>query len=182
MSLLYRPSPSQPEVQYLPLPAKPLFLPNHYFFTSYPSRAEILTAFHIAKGRAQLLRLCVQDQGAPPILASSLCPSPRPTELVPPSCCKPLPKLCHMLSCPATPSRKTCQVDPIQATGLPGSLRPCHSSHSLHLLVTTFVCSFSPGTPHSWHIHVMLGKHTAMYGVSLPLWFVSSRDVSCLGP
>ena len=147
-----------------------IILLNHYFLfcSSYPSWAGILTAFHITKGRAQMWSLCMQDQGALPILASSLCPSPflQTSPLAVPHV--------HLLSDAIGENllnRSNTDHRPPWLS-LAMSFQP-----SLHL-VTTFGCSSSPVAPHSQHINVMLGKHTAMYGVSLQHWRVSSKDGS----
>lgn len=96
--------PSSPDPQLLSqkyLPHRYCFIePSFLFRFPYPSWAGILTASNITKDRAQVWSLI---PGSPDIVASPLCPSPGPTELVPvlvanlfPSCA----------TCSASPSGK----------------------------------------------------------------------------
>lgn len=123
--------------------------------------------------------LCSKDQGALPGLVSSLCLSPLAFETRPSPCPKPLPKLCRMfghaiwenLLNQSSTGHRPPWLSPVMSF-LPFPSPSCH-----HICVL-----IPPVDRQSWHIKLMWGEHTATHDVSLWLWFVNSKNGSCLGP
>ena len=124
--------------------------PSFLFYFSYLSWAGILAAFHITKDRAKVLIVCFRGQGALATFPLRYVPPPWPDLLLAPNL---------FLSCAtglARPPGKTCWTNPVPSQASL-ALTLCNSHHSLYLPVhgLTLICH-----SRSWHINVMLRKHT----------------------